>query len=52
MQQLTQQSTVSRAVEAGQPADNCKNVDGGLTLKMMASETDCSAAPELRKTWA
>jgi hypothetical protein len=45
VQSLTQQSTVSGAVVAGQPAANCKNVDGGLTQEMAALETDCSGSP-------
>jgi hypothetical protein len=36
---------VSGAVVAGQPAANCKNVDGGSTQEMAASETDCSGSP-------
>jgi hypothetical protein len=45
MQSLMQQSTVSGAVVAGQPAADCKNVDGGLTQEIAASETGCSGSP-------
>jgi hypothetical protein len=45
VQSLTRQSTVSGAVVAGQPATDCKNVDGGPTQEMAASETDHSGSP-------
>jgi hypothetical protein len=40
-----QQSTVSEAVVAGQPAADCKNVDGGSTQETAVLETDCSGSP-------
>jgi hypothetical protein len=40
-----QQSTVSGAVVAGQPADDYKNVDGGSTQETAALETDHSGSP-------
>jgi hypothetical protein len=45
VQPLTQQSTVSGAVGAGQPAANCGNVDGGPTQEMVASELEKPASP-------
>jgi hypothetical protein len=40
VQPLMRQSTVSGAVEAGQPAANRENVDGGPTQEMVASELE------------
>jgi hypothetical protein len=40
-----QQSTVSEAVVAGQPAANWENVDGGSAQERAASEIDCSGSP-------
>jgi len=45
VQTLTRQSTVSGAVEAGQPAADRENVDGGLTQEMVASELEHPATP-------
>jgi len=45
VQPMTQQSTVSGAVGAGQPAANRENVDGGLTQEMVASELEHPATP-------
>jgi hypothetical protein len=45
VQPLTRQSTVSGAVEAGQPAADRKNVDRGPTQDMVASELEQPATP-------
>jgi hypothetical protein len=45
VQPLTQQSTVSGAVGAGQPAADRENVDGGPTHDMVASELEQPATP-------
>jgi hypothetical protein len=45
MQPMTRQSTVSGAVGAGQPAADRKNVDGGQTQEMVASELEQPATP-------
>jgi hypothetical protein len=42
---LTQQSTVSGAVVAGQPAADCENVDGGSMQEMAASKADHLGRP-------
>jgi hypothetical protein len=44
VQSLMEQSTVSGAVVAGQPAADCKIVDGGLTPETAALETDRSGS--------
>jgi hypothetical protein len=44
VQPLTHQSTVSGAVEAGQPAADRGNVDGGPTQEMVALELDRSGS--------
>ncbi len=44
VQPLTHQSTVSGAVEAGQPAADRGNVDGGPTQEMIALELDRSGS--------
>jgi len=45
VQPLTQQSTVSGAVGAGQPAANRENVDGGPTQETLVSELEQPATP-------
>jgi len=45
VQPLTQQSTVSGAVGAGQPAADRENVDGGPTQETVASELKQPATP-------
>jgi hypothetical protein len=45
VQPMTQQSTVSGAVGAGQPAADRENVDGGPTQEMVASELEHPATP-------
>ncbi len=45
MQTLNQQLTVSGAVGAGQPAADCKNVDGGSVQETAALEMDFSGSP-------
>jgi hypothetical protein len=45
VQPMTQQSTVSGAVGAGQPAADRENVDGGPTQELVASELEHPAPP-------
>jgi hypothetical protein len=45
MQQMMQQSTVSGAVGAGQPASDRENVDGGPMQEIAASELEQPATP-------